>query len=394
MVKQEADRLESPSEQPFTYQQPADSGYTLQSVSTVTTVRPLSSPHITPRRSSLVAPETHSPSHPAEPVFVVPDDMVMPHEPPPRRSSLDLSAPAKEDLPLVHADAQSLLSSSITNTDTSAFSPSTSSQEHPLSSATTSLSRSAKSGQEGSDEKHAALSAIRLQRSLEWEAKQTRRRRRLERRKMAVLELVETEVAYTEDLRTLVQIYLPQLAAMPSISDRTVALVSRNAAELLEFHAQLATQMVDVLKVEQITFAVQHGVDSQIERASRKLAALLVDNVSSQSYAQIAHTELMTGLHVRKLPTILRRFHRSRDVGSTHHRSSRLRLVRATLSDHIGFTGVRDTSGFASGQCRSSRTFESFSLALPRLPHHAYPACLSISAPPQSAGQYRSHAKH
>lgn len=273
---QEAERMEAPPDHPFTYQQPTsqfDSNF--QSISTQETVRPLASPNITPRRSSLVSP-AELPNVSSESTLVLTLDTSMPHLPPPRRSSLDLTMTSL-DQNHAQADARSMLSSSVTNTDISAFSTT----EHPLSSATTSLSRSAKSGKEGSEERDVALSAIRLQRSLEWEVKQTSRRRRLEKRKMVLLELVETEVAYTEDLRTLVQIYLPQLAALPSISDRTTTLVARNAVDLLDFHAHFASQMVDVLKAENLQYALQHNVDTQIERVSHRLAALFVENVSA-----------------------------------------------------------------------------------------------------------------
>jgi len=227
--------------------------------------------------------------------IVIPEDMTMPHGPPPRRSSLDFESTVRlidpkleqDNAAVIPPDHGSVLSASLTGTDTSAsaefFSTSPSTKEHPLSSATTSLSRSAKSGKEGlADEKDAALSAIRLQRSLEWEARQTRHRRRLEKRRMILLELVETEVAYMGDLTILVQVYLPQLYALPSISERTADLISRNARELLDVHLRLAGRMVDVLKEEKLgyDFGPEPMVSSQLERASRRLAALFVDEVS------------------------------------------------------------------------------------------------------------------
>lgn len=285
MAKAELDRLQLKApQQPFSYQQPGDSGYTLQSVSTLATVRPLASPSISisPRKSSLVG-STPTAETPASPV-VITDDMVMPHGPPPRRSSLDMTAMIKDkdaDLPPIPVltDVRSVPSSSVTCTENSLFSPSTSSQEHPLSSASTSLSRSAKSAKEGTDERDAALTAVKLQRSLEWEAKQTKRRRRLDKRTMVVLELVETEVAYAEGLRALVQVYLPQLAALPSVSERTATLIARNAVDLLDFHANFATKMVQVLKEEKIGYEILHDPDVPIERAARRLSALFVEHV-------------------------------------------------------------------------------------------------------------------
>jgi len=316
MATQEARRISptAANQLPFSYQQPADSEYTIESVSTVATVRPLSTPAISPRASSLAAAlEAHAqnrgaivlglsdvPGSPSDRSIevVIPDDMVMPHNPPPRRSSLDygsrvifeLKPSFEPDLPsaiIAHTDVRSILSSSLTNTETSlsadAYSPSpSSSKDHPLSSATTSLSRSAKSGKEGSDEMDRELSAVRLQRSLEWEARQIRQRRRLEKRRMILLELVETEVAYAQDLKTLVQVYLPQLYALPSVSERTADFIARNSAALLQFHVQLAGKMVDVLKKEGLGYESQPELfmAGKLERISRRLASLFVDQVS------------------------------------------------------------------------------------------------------------------
>ncbi|WWC90227.1 uncharacterized protein L201_005160 [Kwoniella dendrophila CBS 6074] len=326
MPEEVAQKFDSPP-LPFSYQQPQRSDYTLQSVSTTTTVRPFAShadpqgsdmvPLIAPRRSSLSGVEPPillgltniSRTLPAGGVdIIIPEDMVMPHDPPPRGSSLDqdgvvVEIKSKED-PSITASASAiivddhehpLLSASLTNTDTSttesaaAFSPSTSSKEHPLSSATTSLSRSAKSGKEGNedddvDDKDASLSAIRLQRSLEWEAKQNRLRRKLEKRIMIILELAETEVAYTEDLRTLCHVYLPQLAALPSVNERNAKMVARNTEDLLVFHAVFAGKMVEILKEEGLGYDYARdgelGSAGKVDRISRKIAALFVDDIT------------------------------------------------------------------------------------------------------------------
>jgi hypothetical protein len=97
---------------------------------------------------------------------------------------------------------------------------------------------------------------------------------------MVLLELVETEVAYAEGLRALVQVYLPQLAALPSVSERTASMIARNAPELLEFHANLATRMVEILRVERIGYDIIHDPDVPVERAARKISLLFVENVS------------------------------------------------------------------------------------------------------------------
>ncbi len=242
MEAQVSERFETRPSLPFSYDDP---NYTLQSVSTFTATRPLGSPPITTRRSSLAVAASESDVHaqtssillglsnvahststitPSEILQPMTDEI--PHQPPPRRSSLGgqpVELPAVDDR---QHDHQSVLSGSATATETTAsvgaFSPSNT--DHPLSSATTSLSRSAKSGKEGDDGKESQLSAVRLQRSLEWEAKQDKQRRRIEKRKMIILELVETEVSYVEDLKILVHVYLPQLAAL-GLPENTVGLV-------------------------------------------------------------------------------------------------------------------------------------------------------------------------
>ncbi|WWC97605.1 hypothetical protein V866_004489 [Kwoniella sp. B9012] len=320
MPEEVAHKFDSPPI-PFSYQQPTRSDYTLQSVSTVATVRPLASgsageggdmvPVIAPRRSSLSGLEPPvvlgltniSRSLPEGNVeIVIPEDMIMPHDPPPRRSSLEYDEPVLVEVkskvdPAVSASAsaiivddheQSVLSASLTNTDTStsAFSPSASSKEHPLSSATTSLSRSAKSGKEGveGENNEASLSAVRLQRSLEWEANQNRLKRKLEKRIMIILELAETEVAYTEDLRTLCHIYLPQLAALPSVNERNAKMIARNTDELLVFHTAFAGKMVDILREEGLGYDsprnLEVGSAGQVDRVSRRLATLFVDDIA------------------------------------------------------------------------------------------------------------------
>jgi len=292
MANVESARLDPKADVPFTYQQSVESQFTLQSNDS--TVRPLTTPPISPRRSSLSSADFPISIVASQEVIGGSEGAAMPHDPPPRRSSLDLtSLSASMPCPevtheLVPLDARftmssSLVSSSVTCSDPSLFSSSTSSQEHPLSSATTSLSRSAKSAKEGADEHDAALSAVRLQRSLEWEAKQTKRRRRLDKRKMVLLELVETEVAYAEGLRALVQVYLPQLAALPGVSARTASMIARNSSELLEYHANLATRMVEILKIERIGYDIIHDPDVPVERASRKISALFVEHASITS---------------------------------------------------------------------------------------------------------------
>jgi len=218
-----------------------------------------------------------------------------------------------------------VLSASATSTEGSSaelFSP-TLSNGHPLSSATTSLSRSAKSSKDKEKEEDEAeikqvassLAALRLQRSLEWEAKQARRRRRLEKRKMILLELIETEVAYAEDLRLLVQVYLPQLAALPSISPKMTSIIGRNAGDLLVIHSAISVEMVDILRQEKLGFScvADEQLEGKVERVSRRVASLLVANVSLSLIKRVC--ELITGHKPLCVQCLLRRVHRRRRHG-------------------------------------------------------------------------------
>ena len=284
---------------------PLESAHTPESDSTGKTAQPLASPAsprpgsftappISPRSSSLRQAEiqaelVYSLSSAARPIEVVVVDGVA--QPPPRSSSLEFSPSrvtfdekAFETVIAVPAtDLGSLLSSSLT-TETSGttsadfHSASTSSKEHPLSSASTSLSRSAKSGKEG--EGKDKLAALRLQRSLEWEAKQTRSRRLLEKRRMVLMELVETEVAYTHDLKTLVHVYVPQLSSLPGLSDTTCRAIARNAEALLDLHEGFMSRMVLVMKEEEMTASHEPDMATKLEKVARRLAALFVDEVS------------------------------------------------------------------------------------------------------------------
>ena len=100
---------------------------------------------------------------------------------------------------------------------------------------------------------------------------------------MILLELVETEVGYVDGLKTLVQVYLPQLYALPLVSERTADLIARNAKELLKVHVRLVGKMVDVLKEEKLgyEFGPEPVVSSQLEKVSRRLAGIFVEEVSN-----------------------------------------------------------------------------------------------------------------
>ena len=57
-------------------------------------------------------------------------------------------------------------------------------------------------------------------------------------------------------------------------------MIARNASELLDFHSNLATRMVQVLKVEGIGYDIIHDPDVPVERAVRKISSLFIEHVS------------------------------------------------------------------------------------------------------------------
>ncbi|GHJ88670.1 hypothetical protein NliqN6_5072 [Naganishia liquefaciens] len=164
-----------------------------------------------------------------------------------------------------------------------------------LSSASTSLSRSTKNGRDGKDREKASTDGdvqilqdqhrgITDQLARALENKIDTRKKRVDQRKYILVELVETEMAYTDHLRDLVHIYLPQLAALSIVTPVQHTVISRNLKEMLYFHEQLTNRMVDVLKEEGLGTDTQNipGIDEgvRVERIARKVAAVFVEDAS------------------------------------------------------------------------------------------------------------------
>ncbi|WVQ82816.1 hypothetical protein IAT38_004948 [Cryptococcus sp. DSM 104549] len=136
-----------------------------------------------------------------------------------------------------------------------AFSPTSTSLTHPLSSATTSISRSAKSGKEGNTlAADNDLDALQLERSIAWERKQSKHHLKLLNRQHKLFELVETEVGYTEDLRILSTVYQSEMEKIPGVNETNIKMIVSNASELYEFHARFSQQLVAALKEEGLTY--------------------------------------------------------------------------------------------------------------------------------------------
>ena len=231
------------------------------------------------------------------PIHVVTaEEITAPHGEPPRHPSIESGAYIQskklaDPMAIVSSagpDEHSLFTASLSGTDTATsagfYSTPSTSNEHPLSSATTSLSRSTKSGKEGNDsiDKDATL-ALRLQRSLEWEARQKRHIDRMEQLKHVALELVETELTHTEGLRKLVHVYLPTMRRTFVISESSWQLIVRNVQDVLELHERILGNMIDVLKQEEITYHmdIDEGAGERLERMARRLVRVLIDESRS-----------------------------------------------------------------------------------------------------------------
>ena len=161
-----------------------------------------------------------------------------------------------------------------------------------LSSASTSLSRSTKNAKEGADKEqplivnpadpsvdmHDLTKALRDRLAV--------RAARSDRRKYQLVELVETEVAYTSHLRDLVEIFLPQLAALSCITESDHKAISRNLGDMLYFHDQFSARMVEVLKEEHLGTEADlpTPVDepARTERMIRKVSAVFIEDVRSR----------------------------------------------------------------------------------------------------------------
>lgn len=230
-------------------------GYTLQSVKMVSGVRPLSPALVPPRKSSLASAEESIVSF----------------------STLTISN--KDELSFdKQLDGSSVADRASLVSDTLSSSPSAMTKSLP--STKTSLSRSARSGQEGDvDAKKIQLQQV----SAKLSAETTKVL--LDKRRMILLEIVETEVTYVHDLRSLVHIYLPQLAVLPHVSERIHSLVVRNTTDLLEFHVQFAAHMVDILRYCGIGYETTDA--ETVDKATIRFAELFVREVRNINTDQI-----------------------------------------------------------------------------------------------------------
>lgn len=184
------------------------------------------------------------------------------------------------DREAAQADGASFVSEPSTQTSPSVMTKS-------LPSTKTSLSRSARSGKEGHEEPPQADLSMTA-------------RVLLDKRRMILLEIAETEVTYVQDLRSLVQIYLPQLAALPHVSEGSLQLIARNTNDLLDFHVQLAAHMVDILKFQGMGY--DYADPQTVEKVTKEFAELFVrEETSFTLYNDFCAGSTAAGAYVRTI---------------------------------------------------------------------------------------------
>ncbi|KZV97292.1 Dbl homology domain-containing protein, partial [Exidia glandulosa HHB12029] len=88
-----------------------------------------------------------------------------------------------------------------------------------------------------------------------------------ERRRHALLELVDTEHGYVQDLRVLVDVYLARLPVM--LPNLDAPLVARNAHELLAFHDEFATELADAADSGTVSDAIARVARLFLQHAPR-----------------------------------------------------------------------------------------------------------------------------
>jgi hypothetical protein len=251
-----------------------NSSYTLQSVSMVSGVRPLSPIPLAsppPRSSSLI--------HSKEALLrlsglSISGDHLGRHIP-----DVDIDRFVAETTSDMNAaaDAVSFVSEPLTS------SPSVMTKSLPPSTKT-SLSRSARSGKESSagGADHGIDDTEAIQDDTSGDHKDNKRAAKervlIEKRRMILLEIVETEITYVHDLQALVHIYLPQLAALPSVSERILSLVVRNTTDLLQFHVQFAAHLVDILKY--CGMGYEEAPADTVDTVTKRVSELFVREVS------------------------------------------------------------------------------------------------------------------
>ncbi|KAL7420716.1 hypothetical protein Q5752_004667 [Cryptotrichosporon argae] len=239
----------------------------------------------------------------------------------PRKSSLATTALGLTDVAIASLHPPPRSSSLLDQVDMlSSDTTSPTSSTHPLSSASTSLSRSTRSnGKAGVESLHTCG--------------------------MAVIEIVETEVAYLDDLRTLQDVYLAELARMPGFANSFVA-IGRHVAQLADLHQALADAMVGVLRAEGVDCVATAFAPGPVGRAASRIARLLLDQ-SFDAYTDFCAGSVATDATVRSLG----------DRADFQHYERRCEMTnatraRASLADLLGASAAPPSTSSPSNHAR------------------------------------------
>ncbi|ODO00381.1 hypothetical protein I350_07017 [Cryptococcus amylolentus CBS 6273] len=159
---------------------------------------------------------------------------------------------------------------------------------HPLSSATTSLSRSAKSGKEGHPGKAKEMgSEDSLDSVKQWKTKQKVHHDRLEVRKQSLLELVEKTVSHAHALDILESVYLSSAnsSSLPASAVEIIRKLRPMVARIRKVNNRVKDIMVSVLKEEGIGYGQSMG--------KRRSEGDVFETEAEREQEERAHMEVM-----------------------------------------------------------------------------------------------------
>lgn len=121
------------------------------------------------------------------------------------------------------------------------------------------------------------------------------------RRYHALLELVETEAGYAEDLHSLVNVFFQNLTSQAFFdeSDARFRAVCRNATDLLELHSALARRLIKIIDDCQIS---QESEGSDMDKALRCEEAIIqVAQQLTSAAPRFSHYQLFCSRHAEAL---------------------------------------------------------------------------------------------
>lgn len=107
-----------------------------------------------------------------------------------------------------------------------------------------------------------------------------KRLQRMHRRKHILVELVETEATYVNQLQDLVEVYFPIIAARGVFTMQQLVAISSNVQQLMSLHEVLLKSMVTVLQEEGLgsDAALSEEECATIDRIEDRLAEILLNN--------------------------------------------------------------------------------------------------------------------